>query len=121
MTWADGFPYEGELLDGRQHGYGMLTKADGDSPDAHGFTVQVDMDENLPIQQPSPFGFLVWGSVNRSASKLTPMLSCLGSARSARSHTRMNSTVAYMPSRTGSTTTADHTCPSRLQSLQSAH
>ena len=61
MTWADGFSYEGEFLDGGQHGYGMFTKADGDSPDAHGFTVQVDMDENLPIQQPSPFGFLVRG------------------------------------------------------------
>ena len=79
-----GLSYEGEFLDGRQHGYGMFTKADGDSPDAYGFTVQVDMDENLPIQQPSPFGFLVWGSVNRSASKLNPVLSCLGSARSAR-------------------------------------
>lgn len=57
-----GLSYEGEFLDGRQHGYGTFTKADGDSPDAYGFTVQVDMDENLPIQQPSPFGFLVWGA-----------------------------------------------------------
>lgn len=30
LSWANGFRYEGELCEGKQHGYGTFTEASGE-------------------------------------------------------------------------------------------